>query len=111
MSATVDTQELETKVKDMYRHVAQQPDDRFHFELGAPVALRVGYDADRLAPVPGGAVESFAGVSGTSSTWPTSSRERVSSTSGAARAWTPSTPPAWSARRVTCTGSTSPRSS
>jgi len=62
MSAAVDTQDLEAKVKDMYRHVAQQPDDRFHFELGAPVALRVGYDADRLAPVPGGAVESFAGV-------------------------------------------------
>ncbi|MEP6667340.1 MAG: methyltransferase domain-containing protein, partial [Nocardioidaceae bacterium] len=31
-------------------------------ELGAPVALRVGYDADRLADVPTGAVESFAGV-------------------------------------------------
>jgi hypothetical protein len=62
MSAAVDTQELEAKVKDMYRHVAQRPDDPFHFELGTPVALRVGYDADRLAPVPGGAVESFAGV-------------------------------------------------
>jgi len=62
MSATVDTEELEAKVKDMYRHVAQQPHDRFHFELGAPVALRVGYDADRLAAVAGGAVESFAGV-------------------------------------------------
>ena len=46
----------------MYRHVAQQPHDRFHFELGAPVALRAGYDADRLADVPAGAVESFAGV-------------------------------------------------
>ena len=46
----------------MYRHVAQQPLDRFHFELGAPVALRAGYDAARLAAVPAGAVESFAGV-------------------------------------------------
>jgi arsenite methyltransferase len=62
MTVTVDTGELEAKVKDMYRHVAQQPQDRFHFELGAPVALRVGYDADRLAVVPPGAVESFAGV-------------------------------------------------
>ena len=58
----MNTEELEAKVKDMYRHVAQQPQDRFHFELGAPVALRAGYDADRLADVPAGAVESFAGV-------------------------------------------------
>jgi ubiquinone/menaquinone biosynthesis C-methylase UbiE len=62
MTILVNTQELEAKVKDMYRHVAQQPQDRFHFELGAPVALRAGYDADRLAAVPPGAVESFAGV-------------------------------------------------
>jgi len=62
MTATVNTEELEAKVKDMYRHVAQQPQDRFHFELGAPVALRAGYDADRLDEVPPGAVESFAGV-------------------------------------------------
>jgi ubiquinone/menaquinone biosynthesis C-methylase UbiE len=62
MTARVNTEELEAKVKDMYRQVAQQPWDRFHFELGAPVALRVGYDADRLADVPRGAVESFAGV-------------------------------------------------
>jgi ubiquinone/menaquinone biosynthesis C-methylase UbiE len=62
MTVTVNVEELEAKVKDMYRHVAQQPQDRFHFELGAPVALRVGYDADRLADVPRGAVESFAGV-------------------------------------------------
>ena len=62
MTVLVNTDELEAKVKDMYRHVAQQPQDRFHFELGAPVALRAGYDADRLADVPPGAVESFAGV-------------------------------------------------
>lgn len=62
MTATVNAEELEAKVKDMYRHVAQQPGDRFHFELGAPVALRAGYDADRLAAVPASAVESFAGV-------------------------------------------------
>jgi arsenite methyltransferase len=62
MTILVNTEELEAKVKDMYRHVAQQPLDRFHFELGAPVALRAGYDAGRLADVPSGAVESFAGV-------------------------------------------------
>jgi arsenite methyltransferase len=59
---TVDTQQLEAKVKDMYRHVAEEPSGAFHFELGAPVALRVGYAADRLEAVPQGAVESFAGV-------------------------------------------------
>ena len=62
MTATVDAAELEAKVKDMYRQVAEQPRGRFHFELGATVALRVGYDADRLAAVPAEAVESFAGV-------------------------------------------------
>jgi len=62
MTATVNVEELEAKVRHMYRHVAQQPLDRFHFELGAPVALRAGYDAARLAAVPVGAVESFAGV-------------------------------------------------
>jgi arsenite methyltransferase len=62
MTTLVNTEELEAKVKDMYRQVAQQPQDRFHFELGAPVALRAGYEADRLADVPPGAVESFAGV-------------------------------------------------
>ena len=62
MTVTLNVDHLEAKVRDMYRHVAQQPLDRFHFELGAPVALRAGYDAARLAAVPAGAVESFAGV-------------------------------------------------
>ena len=62
MTATVDTAQLEAKVKDMYRDVAQHPHGAFHFELGTPVALRVGYAAERLAAVPAGAVESFAGV-------------------------------------------------
>lgn len=62
MVATVDTVELETKVKEMYRHVAQEPGGNYHFELGEPLALRVGYEADRLKDVPAGAVESFAGV-------------------------------------------------
>jgi arsenite methyltransferase len=62
MSTTVNTDELEAKVKEMYRQGAGQPHGEFHFELGEPVAIRVGYDADRLASVPTGAVESFAGV-------------------------------------------------
>jgi arsenite methyltransferase len=60
--ATVDTRELEAKVKDMYRHVAEQPQGRYHFELGRPLAERLGYPAEILDRVPDGACESFAGV-------------------------------------------------
>jgi SAM-dependent methyltransferase len=62
MTATVDTEELEAKVKGMYRDVAEHPDGTFHFELGEQVALRVGYAPERLATLPPSAVESFAGV-------------------------------------------------
>ena len=56
MAATVDTGQLEAKVKAMYRQVALAPDASFHFELGEPVALRVGYAVDRLATVPADAL-------------------------------------------------------
>lgn len=62
MEASVDTQELESKVKGMYRHVAQRPEGRYHFEMGRPLADRLGYPADVLDRIPAGAVESFAGV-------------------------------------------------
>ena len=60
--ATVDSRELETKVKDMYRHVAEQPEGKYHFELGRPLAERLGYPPDVLGRIPEGASESFAGV-------------------------------------------------
>jgi arsenite methyltransferase len=59
---TVDTQQLEAKVKQMYRDVAQHPHGAFHFEMGRPLAERLGYPGDHLDRVPLGAVESFAGV-------------------------------------------------
>jgi SAM-dependent methyltransferase len=62
MEASVDTQELEAKVKDMYRHVAEEPDGKYHFEMGRPLAARLGYPADVLDRIPEGAIESFAGV-------------------------------------------------
>jgi arsenite methyltransferase len=62
MEATLDTRELETKVKDIYRHVAEEPHGRYHFELGGALAERLGYPADLLARIPDGALESFAGV-------------------------------------------------
>src|SRR6266550_3823071 len=62
MPTQVDVQELEAKVKDMYRHVAEEPAGDYHFELGRPLAERLGYPADVLDEIPKGAVESFAGV-------------------------------------------------
>jgi hypothetical protein len=58
----VDTEALEAKVKHIYREVAERPGRDFHFELGKKVALRVGYEAERLATVPAEAVDSLAGV-------------------------------------------------
>ena len=62
MATTVDVQELEAKVKDMYRHVAEEPQGKYHFELGRPLAEHLGYPADVLDRIPAGAIESFAGV-------------------------------------------------
>jgi arsenite methyltransferase len=59
---TVDTQLLETKVKDMYRLVAENPQGPYHFEMGRPLAERLGYSPASLDNVPAGALESFAGV-------------------------------------------------
>jgi hypothetical protein len=43
--ATVDAIELETKVKDLYRYVAEQPHGAYHFEMGRALAERLGYPA------------------------------------------------------------------
>ncbi|OHD74970.1 MAG: methyltransferase type 11 [Spirochaetes bacterium RBG_16_67_19] len=59
---TVDRVELQAKVKDMYRAVAQNPHGRFHFELGRGVAQRLGYPASFLDRLPEEAIDSFAGV-------------------------------------------------
>ena len=61
-AATVDARELEAKVKEMYRQVAAEPGGDYHFELGRPVAERLGYPAADLDRIPAGAVASFAGV-------------------------------------------------
>ncbi|MFQ5939350.1 MAG: methyltransferase domain-containing protein [Alphaproteobacteria bacterium] len=62
IAATVDRQDLETQVKDMYRRVAQDPHGDFHFEMGRPLAERLGYPRDDLDRIPAEAIESFAGV-------------------------------------------------
>jgi len=59
---TVDRIDLESKVKDMYRRVAEQPDERYHFEMGRGLAERLGYPPGVLDRIPAAAIESFAGV-------------------------------------------------
>ena len=73
MEASVDTHELEAKVKDMYRHVAEQPQGKYHFELGRPLAEHLGYPADILDRVPTGRASRSRG-SATSSISPSSPR-------------------------------------
>jgi arsenite methyltransferase len=61
-SAPIDTEELLSKVKHMYRAVAESPHEEFHFETGRALAERLGYPAAVLDEVPAEAIESFAGV-------------------------------------------------
>jgi arsenite methyltransferase len=61
-SKAFDPKELETKVKAMYRSVAENPHGDFHFEMGRAMAERLGYPAAELDPVPEQAIASFAGV-------------------------------------------------
>jgi DNA-binding CsgD family transcriptional regulator len=60
--STVDTQELDEKVQQIYRQVAEHPQGGFHFEMGRKLAERLGYPSELLDAVPPAAVESFAGV-------------------------------------------------
>ncbi len=58
----VDTIDLEQRVKSMYKAVAENPSDEFHFEMGRTMAERLGYPADVLDYIPSAAIDSFAGV-------------------------------------------------
>jgi SAM-dependent methyltransferase len=60
--ATFDPQDLEAKVKAMYRKVAEDPYGDFHFEMGRALAERLGYGSGVLDRIPAEAIESFAGV-------------------------------------------------
>jgi arsenite methyltransferase len=64
MAATVafDPKELESKVKAMYRSVAEDPHGEFHFEMGRAMAERLGYPPSDLDRIPAESIESFAGV-------------------------------------------------
>jgi arsenite methyltransferase len=60
--SAVDAAELEAKVQEMYRQVAEQPHAEYHFEMGRSLADRLGYPAALLDLIPAPAIESFAGV-------------------------------------------------
>jgi arsenite methyltransferase len=58
----LDTADLERRVKEVYRHVAERPDEQYHFEMGRGLAERLGYPAELLDAIPADALASFAGV-------------------------------------------------
>jgi len=58
----IDVKALEHKVKEMYNAVAENPNDKFHFEMGREMAERLGYPAPTLDKIPVPAIDSFAGV-------------------------------------------------
>jgi len=59
---TVNKEELEAKIKEMYRAVAQNPHGNFHFEMGRGLAEKLGYPSVDLDKIPREAIDSFAGV-------------------------------------------------
>lgn len=61
-AASFDPKELESKVKAMYRSVAENPHGEFHFEMGRTLAERLGYPPSDLDRIPAESIESFAGV-------------------------------------------------
>lgn len=62
MANSLDVERLEQAVKTVYRDVATAPTEEYHFEMGRPLAERLGYPADDLDRIPEEAIESFAGV-------------------------------------------------
>ena len=61
-AVSFDPKDLESKVKSMYRAVAEDPRGEFHFEMGRAMAERLGYAPADLDRIPQAAIESFAGV-------------------------------------------------
>lgn len=60
--ADFNEESLKTKVKSMYKDVAEKPDGDYHFEMGRELAERLGYEPTELDQIPAESVESFAGV-------------------------------------------------
>ena len=62
MADALDVERLERAVKQLYRNVAEAPNESYHFEMGRSLAERLGYPAEDLEHVPREALDSFAGV-------------------------------------------------
>src|SRR5512138_3287294 len=62
LSRKLDIKDLEIKVKNMYRNVAENPHDTYHFEMGRTLAEKLGYDRSELDRIPQESIDSFAGV-------------------------------------------------
>jgi SAM-dependent methyltransferase len=60
--AVVNKEELEAKVKEIYKEVARNPHGDFHFEMGRILAEKLGYFPEDLDQVPRESIDSFAGV-------------------------------------------------
>ncbi len=60
--ATLNKQELKTKVMEIYRQVATDPHGEFHFEMGRVMAERLGYPGSSLDKIAPESIDSFAGV-------------------------------------------------
>jgi arsenite methyltransferase len=58
----LDVADLQHRVQEVYRQVAERPHQSYHFEMGRELALRLGYPAELLDQIPADAVDSFAGV-------------------------------------------------
>ncbi|HEU4977012.1 MAG TPA: methyltransferase domain-containing protein [Baekduia sp.] len=59
---TVELGEVRLRIQAMYHDVAERPEGDFHFEMGRPLAERLGYPGAWLDAVPPEALASFAGV-------------------------------------------------
>jgi arsenite methyltransferase len=59
---TVDADELDRHIAEMYRDVANEARDELHFPVGRRLAEALGYPAELLHRLPVAAVASFAGV-------------------------------------------------
>jgi len=62
LTKTLDTERLSTQVQKMYTMVALFPEDKYHFEMGKALAIKLGYPEKMLNQLPPEAIESFAGV-------------------------------------------------
>lgn len=61
-ASRLNTTDLEQKVKKMYRDVALNPHNEYHFEMGRQLAEKLGYEIESLDLIPQASIESFAGV-------------------------------------------------